>query len=95
MSTSSATNVLRYTALGLGIFYGFSHQRSLSSAQKAAAAQKEYEHKQSLIAKAKAEFAKSKQPASSASKAGGPITDLTDPKFDLEALISSLDGAKA
>lgn len=65
--------VLRYTALGLGIFYGFSHQRSITAAQKAAAEKREYEHKQSLIQKAKEEYAKKHaQPtASSTTKAGG------------------------
>lgn len=56
--------VLRYSALGVGIFYGFYHQRTLSSAQKVAERQQEYEHKQTLINKAKEAYAKSKQPAS-------------------------------
>lgn len=59
--------VLRYSALGAGIFYGFTHQRSISAAEKAAAAQREYEHKQELINKAKEAYAKSKQPVSAAS----------------------------
>lgn len=55
--------VLRYTALALGVFYGFTHQRSITQAQKAEAAKQEYEHKQKLIEQAKAEYAKAKQPA--------------------------------
>ena len=64
--------VLRYTALGLGIFYGITHQRSITLAQRAAHDKAEYEHKQSLIQKAKEEFAKKNAPAStSATKTGG------------------------
>ena len=61
--------VLRYSALGLGVFYGFYHQRTISSSQKAAAAQREYEHKQQLINKAKEAYAKTKQPAAAPSAA--------------------------
>jgi F-type H+-transporting ATP synthase subunit e len=73
-SGSSSTNdalaqVLRYSALGLGIFYGFYHQRTITASQKAAAAQREYEHKQELINKAKEAYAKSKQPATASSSA--------------------------
>jgi F-type H+-transporting ATP synthase subunit e len=61
------TKVLRYSALGLGVLYGFYHQRSLTAAQKAAEAQREYEHKQKLINQAKQAYAKTKQPAVSTS----------------------------
>jgi len=97
MSAKSGVNVLRYTALGLGVFYGFTHQRSINQAQKAAAAQKEYEHKQALIEKAKEAYAKSKQPAaaSSASKSGGLNQDPMSPNFDLEAFFEDLMKQKA
>lgn len=62
--------MLRYTALGLGIFYGFTHQRSITSSQKAAAAQKEYERKEKLIEQAKAEFAKKNSPVKAADAGG-------------------------
>jgi len=39
------------------------HQAKLSSAAKLAAINREYEHKQQLIEKAKAEYSKSKSPA--------------------------------
>jgi F-type H+-transporting ATP synthase subunit e len=64
-ANDARAQVLRYSALGLGVFYGFYHQRTISSSQKAAAAQREYEHKQELINKAKEAYAKTKQPASS------------------------------
>jgi hypothetical protein len=57
--------VLRYSALGAGILYGFYHQAKLSASAKAAAINREYEHKQSLIEKAKAEYAKKNLPPGS------------------------------
>ena len=67
-STNGApAQVLRYSVLGLGVFYGFSHQRNINATQKAAAAEREYEHKQELIKKAKDAYAKSKQQPSGAS----------------------------
>ncbi|KAK4129254.1 hypothetical protein N657DRAFT_639839 [Parathielavia appendiculata] len=91
-SSKSGVNVLRYSALGLGIFYGFYHQRTITSAQKAAAAQREYEHKQELINKAKEEYAKKKQPAAAASTSApsGLNLDLNSPNFDLEAAFEAL-----
>jgi hypothetical protein len=62
--------VLRYSALGAGIFYGLYHQAKLSTAAKLAAIDREYEHKQSLIEKARAEYAKKKNPASSKTEGG-------------------------
>ncbi|TDZ22343.1 ATP synthase subunit e [Colletotrichum sidae] len=83
---SSGVNVLRYTALGLGIFYGFTHQRSITSSQKAAAAAKEYERKEKLIEQAKAEFAKKNAPV----KAETVNQDPMDPNFDFEAYFNNL-----
>ncbi|KAI0151897.1 ATP synthase E chain-domain-containing protein [Hypoxylon sp. NC0597] len=94
MSTTSGVNVLRYSALALGIFYGFTHQRSINAAQKAAAAQKEYEHKQHLIEQAKAEYAKSKSPARTTTEKSGLNQDPMDPKFDLEAYFNALVAQK-
>ncbi|KAK4042191.1 ATP synthase E chain-domain-containing protein [Parachaetomium inaequale] len=90
MSSKSGVNVLRYSALGLGVFYGFYHQRTISSSQKAAAAQREYEHKQELINKAKEAYAKTKQPATSTPAASEVTQDLTSPNFDLEAFVEGL-----
>ncbi|KAK1451139.1 ATP synthase subunit E [Colletotrichum cuscutae] len=92
MSSSSGVNVLRYTALGLGVFYGFTHQRTITASQKAAAATKEYERKQKLIDQAKAEFAKKSQPVTAAAADAGATAnvDPMDPKFDLEAYFNNL-----
>ena len=47
------------------------HQAKLSSAAKLAAINREYEHKQQLIDRAKAEYSKSKLPASAKTESGG------------------------
>ncbi|KAH9891490.1 ATP synthase subunit E [Xylariomycetidae sp. FL2044] len=93
MSSASGVNVLRYSALAFGIFYGFTHQRAITSAQKQAAAQKEYEHKQQLIQQAKAEYSRAKNPAPASQS--GASQDLADPKFDLEAYMNDLMTQKA
>jgi hypothetical protein len=63
--------VLRYSALLFGVFYGFSHQRSIYANDKAAHAEHEYKHKEALIQKAKAEFAKKNLPPQSKTADGG------------------------
>ncbi|KAL2131150.1 hypothetical protein VTI74DRAFT_5461 [Chaetomium olivicolor] len=92
MSSKSGVNVLRYSALGLGIFYGFYHQRTITAAQKAAEAQREYQRQQELINKAKEAYAKSKQPAAAASASAttGLDQDPMSPNFDLEAYFEAL-----
>lgn len=61
--------MLRWSALGFGVFYGAYHQLSLSARDKAEHKRKDWEHKESLIRQAKAEWAKS-HPAEQP-KAGG------------------------
>lgn len=63
--TSIAHNyaqVLRYTALVAGIGYGYYHQKSIVAKAKAAHRDREFEKQASLIAKAKAEWAKKTMP---------------------------------
>jgi len=88
MSTSQGVNVLRYSALFFGVFYGFSHQRSLTATAKATHAEHEYKHKESLIQKAKAEFAKKSLPPQAKTEGGDIITDPEDKNFDLEAYLN-------
>ncbi|KAK4087220.1 hypothetical protein PCL_07505 [Purpureocillium lilacinum] len=103
--------VLRWSALAVGVFYGFSHQRTITTTQRAAHEQHEYEQKQKLIDQAKAEFAKQKNPQPASQSDGmspepsvtdrrwrrnvlagvmqqltlaAVITDVENPKFDLE-----------
>merc|ERR1712225_134983 len=53
--------------------------------------QQKYEHKQSLINQAKAEFSKKNAPASAKTASGGIISDPNDSRFDLEAYLNDLD----
>jgi F-type H+-transporting ATP synthase subunit e len=55
--------VLRYSALIFGVFYGFYHQSSLSAQAKIHKIDKDYAHKESLITKAKAAWLKKNLPA--------------------------------
>ncbi|RDW84402.1 hypothetical protein BP6252_01992 [Coleophoma cylindrospora] len=91
---STGVNVLRYSALGAGIFYGIYHQASLSASAKLAAIDREYKHKQSLIEQAKAEYAKKNLPAETKTTGGDLITDPMDSRFDLEAYLNSLAESK-
>ena len=59
----ASPQVLRWSALAFGVFYGFSHQRTITATQKADHARHQYESKQKLIDQAKEEFAKLKNPA--------------------------------
>lgn len=70
-SLADYLQVLRYSALVLGIFYGFTHQRTLNTNAKAAQAEHEYKHKESLIQKAKREYAKKHLPPQSKTPDGG------------------------
>ncbi|KAI1328268.1 ATP synthase E chain-domain-containing protein [Xylariaceae sp. FL0255] len=91
----SGVNVLRYSALAFGVFYGFTHQRTITTTQRAAAAEKEYAHKQQLIEKAKAEYTKSKNPVTTSSDKGGLNQDPMSPSFDMEAYMNALMAQKA
>jgi F-type H+-transporting ATP synthase subunit e len=62
--------VLRYSALAAGVFYGLYHQASLTASAKLSAINKEYEHKQNLIDKAKAEYSKKHVPAEKKMESG-------------------------
>jgi hypothetical protein len=62
--------VLRWSALVAGIFYGFTHQRTISANNAAAHAHAEYQHKLDLIQKAKAEYAKKNLPPQSKTSGG-------------------------
>ena len=63
--------VLRYSALAFGVFYGFYHQSSLLAQQKLNEINREYQAKESLIAKAKAEYTKKTMPQESKTEGGG------------------------
>lgn len=68
--TTDRLQVLRYSALLAGIFYGFSHQRTITANNASAHAHAEYQQKVDLIQKAKLEWAKKTLPPQ-AKTAGG------------------------
>jgi len=88
MATGQGVNVLRWSALTFGVFYGFSHQSSLTSHAKAAKIDREYQHKESLIQQAKAEWLKKTLPPEKKTETGGVITNPDDKNFDLEAYLT-------
>ncbi|PGH09613.1 hypothetical protein AJ79_05669 [Helicocarpus griseus UAMH5409] len=88
MATSQGVNVLRYSALFAGIFYGITHQSSLTSQAKQAQIDREYSRKEALIEQARAEYAKKNAPPESKTPSGGVITDPEDKRFDLEAFLN-------
>ncbi|KAI4153185.1 MAG: hypothetical protein LQ340_002471 [Diploschistes diacapsis] len=92
---SSGVNVLRWSTLVLGIFYGVYHQSALTSQQKAHQTQRKFDKEESMIAQAKAEWLKKTRPQA-VGKDGNVVTDPNDPKFDLEAYLtmSAVDEAK-
>ncbi|KAF1996288.1 hypothetical protein P154DRAFT_472971 [Amniculicola lignicola CBS 123094] len=87
MSTSVTVNVFRWSALGVGVFYGFYHQLSISSAKRVAASKREWEHKESLISQAKAEWARQHPQETPKSSAAGS----KDPNADLNVVLGISD----
>ena len=63
--------VLRWSALGAGIFYGIYRQSVLSAKTKFHEIDAEYEQKSKLIQKAKAEWTKRNMPKESKTEGGG------------------------
>lgn len=105
LPADALSQVLRWSALGLGLFYGVYHQAKISSKDKADAINREYQRKEDLIKKAKEEYHKKTSPPQSgsgrmyrpATRAEGcadevslaVITDPEHPDFDLEAYLKA------
>ncbi|RUS21860.1 putative ATP synthase subunit E, mitochondrial [Endogone sp. FLAS-F59071] len=82
---SAVQNVARWSALGVGLVYGFWHNNSLHKAAAQKEVQLAYQHKVDLINEAKAAYAKNKLAEQLTT---GVITDPENPSFDLEKFIS-------
>ncbi|KZT72969.1 hypothetical protein DAEQUDRAFT_722606 [Daedalea quercina L-15889] len=80
---SSTVNVVRYTALLTGVFYGIAHRRTLQKAHDEEVKHHAVHEREHLIAQAKEAWKKKQEGGKD-----GVITDPEDPKFDLEKLIS-------
>ncbi|KAF3482113.1 uncharacterized protein GIQ15_04872 [Arthroderma uncinatum] len=87
MATSQGVNVLRYSALFAGVFYGLYHQSTLNTQARAAQIEREYKRQESLIERAKTEFKNKNSPPKK--DENSVISDPNDPRFDLEALLKA------
>lgn len=84
---SPTVNVVRWTALISGVFYGLVHQGTLQVQYDAQKMHRQAEHRQHLIGEAKKAYIAKL----AAEKAGSSavVTDPEDPRFDLEKLVES------
>jgi F-type H+-transporting ATP synthase subunit e len=64
---------MRWSALVIGVFYGFYHQSNLTAQAKAAKIELEYQQKESLIQQAKAEWVKKTLPPEKKTASGGSM----------------------
>ncbi|KAF9817969.1 hypothetical protein IEO21_03044 [Rhodonia placenta] len=80
---SSTVNVVRYTALLTGVFYGIAHRRTLQKAHDEEKLHHTIHEREHLIAQAKEAWKKRQE-----SSKDGVVTDPEDPRFDLEKLFA-------
>ncbi|AQZ09756.1 TIM11 (YDR322C-A) [Zygosaccharomyces parabailii] len=80
----STVNVLRYSALGLGLFYGFKNDMGLRSAAAQNAAEEAFQKKVKLVQEARVEYGKLQ---GSANQKGVKDINLEDPNLDFGAVI--------
>jgi len=79
-------NVVRYTALFTGVFYGIWHRRTLQKAHDEEKIHHAKHDRQGLVVRAKEAWKKQQEAAKD-----GVVTDPEDPRFDLEKLLASLE----
>ncbi|KAF8515820.1 ATP synthase E chain-domain-containing protein [Hysterangium stoloniferum] len=89
---STAVNVVRYSALLTGVFYGIVHRRTLQGQENLKKEKHNEERRHELLKKAQQAW-KDKQLASKSDD--GVITNPEDPKFDLEKLIAKWEKESA
>ncbi|TFY73030.1 hypothetical protein EWM64_g10982 [Hericium alpestre] len=80
---STTVNVVRYTALVSGVFYGIVHRRSLQKAHDEDRLSHAIHDREALIEQAKDAWQKKQE-----GDKGGVVTDPEDPRFDIEKLIA-------
>ncbi|SCU98564.1 LAFA_0G18800g1_1 [Lachancea sp. 'fantastica'] len=83
----SSLNVLRYSAVLLGVAVGLKTDMGLKSQASKQQEEKAYAEKLQLIEQAKAEYAKLHAPKVSDTKASGEKLDLEDPNLDYGKVI--------
>ncbi|PVG00930.1 hypothetical protein CPB86DRAFT_773537 [Serendipita vermifera] len=84
---SATVNVVRYSALVGGIFYGIMHKRTLQAQENKRREHEAEHHREKLIEEARKAWKDQHAPA----KQSGVITNPEDPNFDLEKLLESFD----
>lgn len=82
---------MRYSAVGAGVIYGFTHRLSLQSAAAKEEAAAKFAKTEKLIAEAKEAFAKkNEKPAASATE-----IDLNDKNLDFaKVILGAVEGLK-
>ncbi|AMD19749.1 HCL402Cp [Eremothecium sinecaudum] len=91
----STLNVLRYSALALGIAVGVKNDWSLKASAKDEAANKKLQHELELVEKAKTEYKKLNPPPKKQANVENTKFDLEDPNFDIAAaILGSIDSLK-
>ncbi|KAH9929734.1 ATP synthase E chain-domain-containing protein [Fomitopsis serialis] len=85
---SSTVNVVRYTALLTGVFYGIAHRRTLQKAHDEEVKHHAVHEREHLIAQAKEAWKKKQEGSKVVHSLVAVITDPEDPQFDLEKLVA-------
>ncbi|CAK9441108.1 uncharacterized protein LODBEIA_P49770 [Lodderomyces beijingensis] len=87
----STINILRYSALGLGVVYGAYHRYSLESTYAKQQAAKQWKQEEKLIAEAKALYKKIETPPQPVKPQGNASAiNWEDPNLDVGATLESL-----
>ncbi|CCK69642.1 F1F0 ATP synthase subunit e KNAG_0C05440 [Huiozyma naganishii CBS 8797] len=88
----STANVLRYSALGLGVFVGLKNDLGFRSAAKSKKEEEKYQQKVKLVEEARGEWKKLHPPAV-VPTSGAAQVNLDDPNFDFGKYIDGVLGS--
>lgn len=83
----STVNVLRYSALGLGLFFGFRNDMILKCNAKKKEEEAQYEKKLRLVDEARKEYAKLQPVVTPKDAPKTTSVNLEDPNIDFEKVI--------
>ncbi|KAI8097574.1 ATP synthase E chain-domain-containing protein [Halteromyces radiatus] len=89
MVNQAFVNVGRWSALAFGLVYGYTHNISLNKQAEEQQKLAEYRHKESLIAQAKAAYAKQQLIKADPSPVAMEL-DFENPDFDFEKYLASV-----
>ncbi|KAI8991249.1 ATP synthase E chain-domain-containing protein [Mycotypha africana] len=93
MVNSAVANVGRWSALAVGLFYGYTHDKSLHKDAELKKVEAEYRRKERLIEQARLEFAKKQAGAAAQTPATTDKInfDVDSPEFDLENYLQHIE----